>query len=734
LLLIILNGYIELSAEDKNTIVKRDKELCPIKNKNENFFPEWDKAIDNLLDYINKTSVNYSSHSILIDEKFGYGKTSFSNLVRDRLSSDPSFPKGNIIVEFYPTLYPEDIKLYPKFLTELSKHLMDFDYSFAIKLWLATNKSFFNSIPWWSKAIFPEDGFAPDDFLLTLINKKLTSINQYLVIFIDDIDRLSPKRSFEILQLLLSLRENTKRIFFIIPASYSHMIESLRIYFNCSNKENEEYIHEYIEKIFDYKLRLPEISFETRIKFLSKIFEGYRSDYYKLNSNNKNASVLFNEETISVYGEFIGGNSWFIDTYCENTRTIKKIAKSMAHRFCTLNEQLDPYSLIMIEILKQKFPLFYSLLPNLKRKALVPLKTSGGEIFYSRPENNLTEFLKILEKHRFPNEDQELYIKIYKTLFPKADTNDLANYSIQYFDHFDKYIIDTENPFSIEDFTNNKWLSFNNRSDINNCTSYIQMFCKDDNFVNDNWSLIEEYQRKYASEGYMQEMLNLSETIRYKPKFLDLSVREDIFNFYYGVNKDLDVIDLKEESITNIAFKIQNLAEAGKYKSPFGNSTEEKWENAFIEASITFTKKLKDNIVLLDKLDLKKAFKKIIFQMNEGSILQARFKSELKKAIEEIFNSNVNNIKIINEIFMYTRLENNEFHSTGYLNLRGVNSLIDSPFGGFSDYVSVLENHTPKNNEIVWLKELIEFNREYQKNSQENQITKFIFNHLSPRN
>src|SRR5690606_19757630 len=140
-----------------------------------------------------------------------YGKTSFLNILKDRLIQN-----NNVIIEFNPWLSPNSNSLTTDFFTtlenQLKKHIetnnIILDYGEA----LSKINHNHNPLSYFSH-LFNKDVNLNNHFLK--INNVISKINKPLFVLIDDVDRLDNHEVFNLLRMVRN-SGNFSRINFIV--------------------------------------------------------------------------------------------------------------------------------------------------------------------------------------------------------------------------------------------------------------------------------------------------------------------------------------------------------------------------------------------------------------------------------------------------------------------------------------------------------------------------------------
>lgn len=238
---------------------------------------ENDPDLLNRLDFANHLAnillLNHDDDCITVslEAEWGYGKTSVINLIKGALNEKDSFP---IIIEYNPWLAGQPESLIQDFLLQFSAQLNIKDKSeSALKASkaLIAYSSLFSAAklvpgaePWASilEKVFSRFGSATKKIAelkkLDLLGRKkqveeaIKKIKYPIVVIIDDIDRLTPSETFQVLRLVKAVADFSGTSF-LLAFDPKYLVSVL-------DKNNIVNSSEYINKIVQLRVPLPVIS------------------------------------------------------------------------------------------------------------------------------------------------------------------------------------------------------------------------------------------------------------------------------------------------------------------------------------------------------------------------------------------------------------------------------------------------------------------------------------------
>ena len=250
------------------------------------------KEIANLL----VLEANEPCLTISLEGKWGEGKTSILNMVKETIQTMPIPP---IIVEYNAWVNGKPESLVQDFLIQFTSQLGLADHpkegQRIAKELLAYSKLFSvaklipGAEPWGTlvEKIFNRFGNATKSIsdLKELnvtdkkaqVEKQLNKLNKPIIVIIDDIDRLTPQESFQVLRLVKAVADFPRTAF--ILSFEPCYLESVLAHNNIDNA------HEYIDKIVQLRISVPSITTKDLNilvdEHFDKFSEHYHLDYYQ---------------------------------------------------------------------------------------------------------------------------------------------------------------------------------------------------------------------------------------------------------------------------------------------------------------------------------------------------------------------------------------------------------------------------------------------------------------------
>ncbi len=301
-----------------------------------------------------------NSFGIAVIGEWGSGKSDFLLRLKENLVSS----KENLILNFNPWRVNKSDAIIDEFFKSLSSTLRPYNRMIATK------------IKEYSTRILQNSKEAKHRLYDTIINEFITeesidknydSINtaiqktgKRIVVFIDDMDRLTGKEVMEVLRLVRN-SANFANTFFIIGIDQNYIVNVLKTTNHFTNEQ------EYLKKIFQLVIALPKFKKEIFIDEIKKQLSNISSD--SINIEKLNGSL----EKLSYY--FLGiklkfslheENGYLIESLLNNMRDLKRFCNSfkVAYNTGTLKDDADLHDLLVLELIKNKSIDVYNKIKN----------------------------------------------------------------------------------------------------------------------------------------------------------------------------------------------------------------------------------------------------------------------------------------------------------------------------------------------------------------------------------
>ena len=345
----ILLGYLLIPEKRyvKNQIINKFKLLndSPIDSLgkdelNRNEFAEF--VADHI---VNNTSSG--SFAIGINAQWGDGKTSFQNLVGNHIRIKDS---EAIIFSFNPWKSIDEKKIISDFFELFSDTVRALDFRLSEKISTYGGKLLTKSSSWWSSLLrqifYPEDNIE-NQFIL--INGLFKKFDRRIVVFIDDLDRLSTEEIMEVVKLIRN-SANFRNTFFVVGYDHEYMQVALE-------KHNKYGKDDFLEKIFQIQIDLHHIPPSVIVQNLKKQLEELLPDYLdqiNLISGYQTQEIIPFMDTAQ---EKLNA-SYFIPQFLDNLRDVKRFANYFSINFKQVSTEVDFEEYFIICLVRFRYPTF----------------------------------------------------------------------------------------------------------------------------------------------------------------------------------------------------------------------------------------------------------------------------------------------------------------------------------------------------------------------------------------
>ena len=367
--------------------------------------------------------------TVSLEGEWGYGKTSVINLVKGALNEKENVP---IIIEYNPWLAGKPESLIQDFLLQFSSQLSINDNS-DIALKAAKELVAYSSLfsvaklvpgaePWASivEKVFSRFGSATKKIAelkkLDLLGKKkkvveaITKIETPIIVIIDDIDRLTPSETFQVLRLVKAVADFSGTSFLLaFDANYLASV---------LNKNNIDNSSEYINKVIQLRVPLPVISDRSMNELANIEFE---------NLSEKKLTEIFESDEDRL--------SWIYHSYFKhlisNPRELKRCFNHLRFVLEQVGGEVCFTDLFALSIVSTKANLIYE---HIKRtpEAYIGERFSNDGLMMDKPEDIIKSFEdernKLLDS--FDKKEKKLISELLGEIFPALDSGGFTHYGV----------------------------------------------------------------------------------------------------------------------------------------------------------------------------------------------------------------------------------------------------------------------------------------------------------------
>lgn len=373
---------------------------------------------------------SYECLTVSLEGEWGYGKTSVVNLVKKATNKLETKP---VIVEYNPWLAGKAEALIQDFLVQFSSQLNIPDRPKeglkAAKELLAYSK-LFNAMkfipgvePWAStvQGVFKVVGSATQKISklkeLDLIGRKnkvkqiLTSLNQSIIIIIDDIDRLTPDEAYQIVRLVKAVADfpGTSFLLCFDPEYLAGALEKHGI------KKSEQYI----DKVVQLRVPLPLITYRDMQKLadieLANLSDKTLTDHFE--KDQERLSLLYHQ---------------FIKYLIRTPRELKRIFNNLRFVLAQTEGMVSFTDLFCLSVISIKAHHIYQ---SLKDSPEMYVGRSFDESYsFEKAEDVVKKYKDKVDKlfGQCAARDRNFIEGLTKELFPLLDDGSFSSYGTEY--------------------------------------------------------------------------------------------------------------------------------------------------------------------------------------------------------------------------------------------------------------------------------------------------------------
>lgn len=323
----------EQQKQNANPLV-RDSAIT---NQDEDFFG-YQKMVDSLLADLYDTDVENEAFSVGIAGKWGVGKSSFINLLRNSIPK-----KGGLIVDLYPRSSMNLSAISLDFFNSLSNTLKGYHTgSWHIVDKYVKSLRCIEGKGWFNKTIDAIEVFAKTDEKERLQNV-ITEIGRKIFVIIDDLDRLTAPEILEVLKII-DRNGSFKNVIFIVAYDKEYVNAVLRKYLGYQGSEM------FTDKYFNFEYSLPAHNFYMEKQYIANYIQN------KITVNEGDA--VTKADLIKVWNR-IGGS---VVRYLGLMRDVKRFINILMSRLASVKNDVNIEDFIFITLLRYKdLDLYYKL-------------------------------------------------------------------------------------------------------------------------------------------------------------------------------------------------------------------------------------------------------------------------------------------------------------------------------------------------------------------------------------
>ena len=291
---------------------------------------------------IKTSSFKKNAFAIGINGKWGIGKTSFFNIIKEGLRKDDSI----IEIDFKPWMSNSPNLITQDFFDLLQEKLAPYNSVLSRQLNAYSNKlieiddTAFTRVLKETASLIT--GVNSTNTLFEQIHKSILRLNKKIVFYIDDVDRLNNLEVIEVIRLIRNTA-NFGHVFFIVAYDRNYIINSLR-------EQNQYRVENYLDKIFQVEITLPYFEREKlRQKFFTNLKLTFKANFH-------------DEIKKAILGSSSSNIPKYIDNWIENVRDVTRLSNILTLNMQGLIGEVVFSDFMDLQILRMKYPAVYELI------------------------------------------------------------------------------------------------------------------------------------------------------------------------------------------------------------------------------------------------------------------------------------------------------------------------------------------------------------------------------------
>lgn len=383
-------------------------------------------VVDRLLNYIKNTDVSKNAYSIGLIGKWGEGKTSMINLIKGKLSKNEF-----VIIDYNPRSSIDTRHIQSDFLTKLklalTPSLPQLDsvitrYAETINIVDDTPDLFS-----WLVKVFAVHRVKNDEPYRESIEEAIESTGKKLVVFVDDLDRLTGEELIEVMKVLVK-NGAFSNMFFITAYDKEYVNSAISHYLG------DNVIINYTDKYFNTEIQVP-IHAPHRLRSLLE---------QMLKEERDKGNITATDEQITFA---IVANVDAVSKRLKTVRDVKRFVNQFIYALKPVEEEVHFRDFFLLELIRFAHPEEYT---NLHCRKYIHL-TSGftsanavsSDLWYLNDEyttvkgqtqfnNEMPESIDLLRELFSPESGYQVYYPVRKKRIYSVSSFEFYFYNYEY--------------------------------------------------------------------------------------------------------------------------------------------------------------------------------------------------------------------------------------------------------------------------------------------------------------
>lgn len=327
----------------------------------------WTSQAQALTQKLLATDTSHAAFSLGIVASWGEGKSSFMGIMQRYLQQ---VRQEVIVMHFNPWLYDKEAQLTKVFFEELRRTLAPYSSKLSksidnyADLLLAVDSSW---LKFAHQLLRLSQRSTVEQF--DKLSRDIEELGRKVVIFIDDVDRLTREELMELFNLVRN-SSNLPCLYFVLAYDKSYVLKTLQ--------SDGEHMTRYPEKILQEEYPLPKLA-------------PYKMWAVLEESLNKTRLGQEDEDKVSKLLGELKGEEVNLPYHLTTIRMVKRMANAFNSRYELLHKVgVVPFDLFIFELIYYVYPKVYDFLTEMHKVELNRLRSANREGFAPHPTNNIS--------------------------------------------------------------------------------------------------------------------------------------------------------------------------------------------------------------------------------------------------------------------------------------------------------------------------------------------------------
>ena len=313
----------------------------------------WTSQAQTLTQKLLATDTTRAAFSLGIVASWGEGKSSFMGIMQRYLRR---VPQEVIIMHFNPWLYDKEAPLTKVFFEELGRTLAPYSSTLSKSITNYTDLLLAVDSSWLKLAhqlLRLSQRSTTEQF--DQLSRDIEELGRKVVIFIDDVDRLTREELMELFNLVRN-SSNLPCLYFVLAYDKSYVLKTLQ--------SDGEHMTRYPEKILQEEYPLPKLTPDKMWAVLEECL-------------NKTRLGQEDGDTASTLLDKLKGAGVNLPYHLTTIRMVKRMANAFNSRYELLHKVgVAPFDLFIFELIYYVYPSVYDFLVEMHMEALTSLNVS----------------------------------------------------------------------------------------------------------------------------------------------------------------------------------------------------------------------------------------------------------------------------------------------------------------------------------------------------------------------